>query len=505
MMKVAVIIFGVLAALAAGVAALFKSGELPAILVVLLILGVAIYSLFAGRAVLRGVLVGMIILFFASGAFVGLGILELVQALTETDGPVEVPDAVALAAADAKVDQIKDSLAFRLELNEDEMTAYVLDGLQGAGDNPLRTVSLDVVDGDNGEEGSLLFEAEFKSGGVGASGSVSVKLEMGAVQVDLDDISVGAFSMPGIAENALEDLLERVADFNATLAEAKADVQAVTIGNDRIVIVGTQAGTDLLTSQSLLSGLQQAAASAVNALDPPPERLGPGRVNSTSEGIGPFYVALGDSLAANVGVAAARDGYVSRFHNALEGRDGVTYGLRNFGISGETTGTLIRAGQLDDAIDFIKRNDVAYVSIDIGANNLLGHLGSDACSEVLTDPDCQSRLTSAFDGYGADIDFILDELQSAAPDATIIFMMAYNPFSLGLGTELEATTDSTLSDFNQIAADLAVDKGILVADAFAPMLRTTGSTTHMLDTEPDIHPVAIGFDILAASLLDALG
>ncbi len=504
-MKVAVVIFGVLAAATAGLAALFKVGELFAVLILVLILGAAIYALFANRNVLRGILIGVVIVFFASSAFVGLGILELVQALTGTDGPVDAPDLAALASADAKVDEIKDSAAFRLELTEDEMTAYVLDGLQGETDNPLRSVSLDVVDGASGEAGSLRFDAEFKSGGVGASGAISVTLEMGAVQVDLADLSIGAFAMPGIAENALEDLIERIADFNTTLAKANADVQAVTIGNDRIVIVGTQLGTDLLTSQTLLTGLQQAAASAVNALDPPPERLGPGRINSTSEGIGPFYVALGDSLAANVGVAQARDGYVSRFHLALETRDARNYGLRNFGISGETTGTLIRAGQLDEALAFLDDNDVAYVSIDVGANNLLGHLGSEACSETLSVPDCQSRLTSAFDGYGADIEFIFDEISSAAPDATVIFMVAYNPFSLGLGTELETTTDSTLDDFNQIAVRIAVEKGILVADAFTPMMRTTGSTTHMLDAPPDIHPVPIGFDILAAALLDSLG
>lgn len=498
-------IFGVLAAVFAGAAVLFKFGELLAILVFLIVLGLSIYGLFASRSVLRGILAGLVVVLVGSAAFVGFGILQLVQALTDTDGPVDPPDPVALASADAKVDEIKDSVAFRLELDEQEMTAYVLDGLQGEEDNPLQTVSLDVVDGSDGEQGRLLFDAEFKSGGVGASGAVSVKLEMGAVQVDLDDISVGAFEMPGLAENALEDLLDRIADFNTTLAEAEADVQAVTLGDDRLVIVGTQLGTDLLSSQSLLTGLQEAAASAVNALDPPPERLGPGRVNSTSDGGSPFYVALGDSLAANVGVAQARDGYVSRFHRAVEGRDGSTYGLRNFGISGETTGTLIRAGQLDDALAFMDDNDVAYVSIDIGANNLLGHLGSEACSETLSDPECQSRVTSAFDGYADDMTFIFDEILNAAPDATVIFMTAYNPFSLGLGTDLEASTDATLNDFNQIAAELAADQGILVADAFTPMLRTAGSTTHMLDAQPDIHPVPIGFDILAGALLDALG
>ena len=36
------------------------------------------------------------------------------------------------------------------------------------------------------------------------------------------------------------------------------------------------------------------------------------------------------------------------------------------------------------------------------------------------------------------------------------------------------------------------------------MSGTTGATTHMLDAPPDIHPVAIGYDILAVALIGAL-
>ncbi len=34
--------------------------------------------------------------------------------------------------------------------------------------------------------------------------------------------------------------------------------------------------------------------------------------------------------------------------------------------------------------------------------------------------------------------------------------------------------------------------------------RPTGATTHMLEQPPDIHPRAIGYDILAVALLTAL-
>lgn len=503
-MRAALFVLGVLAAVVGGAATLLKYGESAAIVVAVVMIGAAVAGFFVNRAVAGSLLIGVIVVLLGSTAFLGFGVLQLVNALTTTDGPVDPPDPVALAAADGKVDEVRDAVAFRFELTEAEMTAYVLDGLQGVEDNPLQSVTLDVVDGENGESGRLEFEAEFKSGGVGASGWVTVSLERGAVQVELGDVSVGSFDLPGLAQTSLEDLVERVADFNETLATADADVQSIVLADDRLVITGTQTSTDLLTSGAVLSGLREAASSAIGATSPPPERLGPGVVDGTSAPGTPVYVALGDSLAANVGVANARDGYVSRFHNQMELRDGADYGLRNFGVSGETTGTLIRAGQLDAAVAFMEDNDVAYVTVDIGANNLLGHLGSDACSESLDDPECQSRLAATFESYGPDVAVILEEIEDAAPDATILFLTAYNPFSLGLGTSLEAATDAALSEFNDIAAAVADDFGVLIADGFEPMRLTTGATTHMLDAAPDIHPLPIGYDILAAALVDAL-
>jgi lysophospholipase L1-like esterase len=217
-------------------------------------------------------------------------------------------------------------------------------------------------------------------------------------------------------------------------------------------------------------------------------------------------VALGDSLAANVGVDDAPHGYVSRVHAELQRQDGVAYGLRNFGVSGETTGTMIRNGQLDVAISYMETVEVAYVTIDIGANDLLGHLGSDDCADDIDAPACTKRLEAAFATYRANLAMILDRLAAAAPDATIVYLTAYNPFSLGLsgGVGFERRSDEILRAFNDIGAALAIDRGILAADGFTPMQGTTAATTHMLDAASDIHPRGIGYDILAGAIIDAI-
>jgi lysophospholipase L1-like esterase len=362
---------------------------------------------------------------------------------------------------------------------------------------------VDIVDGD--PNGTLTFVGDFKNGEVTVTGSVTARLEAGAVRVEIIELDLGSVVVPGIAEGGIEDLVESVADFNAVLAENRADVQAIDIAGDQIVIVGTQGDGAVLTSEALLDDLQSQAAAAGGGGTPPPEILGPGVVNSTAAPGSVFYVALGDSLAANVGVDRPRDGYVSRVHNQLQITDGAEYGLRNFGVSGETSGTLIRSGQLDQAVAFISANEVAYITIDIGANDLLGHLGSADCSESITSDACSERLADSFASYEANVPEIFGALRDAAPDATIVFMRAYNPFSFGFtGVQFEQDSTAILDDFNDVAASIAPEYDILVADAFTPMLGTTGVTTRMFDDPPDIHPVAIGYDVLAVSIIEAL-
>ncbi len=506
-MRALVGFLGLLAGLVVAVVLLFTRGEIVAVVGLL----VTIAAAFALAAVLpRGGAVALAVVELAvivvGGAWIARQTVSVIDALTTTEGPAEPADPALLEIASQKFDDIEDSAGFRLELMEEELEAFVQDGLSGD-DVPLSKVTIDVIDGEDGGQGLLEFVGAFKSGDLEVEGSLTARLEMGAVLIELLDIDLGSLRLPGLAEGAVEDLIESITDLNETLAAQQADVQSIEIGNDRIVITGTQGGGELLTSTALLAGLREQAAAVSTAVQPPPEQIGPGTVDGLRADGPTYYVALGDSLAANVGVEAARDGYVSRFHKAIEERDGASYGLRNFGISGETSGTLIRGGQLEDAVAFLEGHDVTYVTIDIGANDLLGHLGSVECSADLDDPRCRSRIDTTFRVYGENMERIFDELRNAAPEATIVFMRAYNPFSLGFGASigLEETSNEILDAFNELAARIATEQGVLVADAFTPMLDTAAATTHMLDDPPDIHPVAIGFDVLAAALLDALG
>jgi lysophospholipase L1-like esterase len=501
--KAVLVVFGFLAAVAVGTVTLFTLGEVFAIEAVVVVLAITVSGLFAAPHVMRALAGLAVVLFFAAGAYVALQAVSVLGALTNTDGPVDPADPTALAAAEAKFDAVEDSVAFRLELTDSEMTAYVLEGLQGNADNPLRRVDIDITGAE--PDGRLNFEALFKSGDVSATGSLTARLDAGSVKVELIDVEVGSLSMPGVGRDALEDLVESLTDLNEILEEKRADVQSISVGNDRVIVTGIQASTDLITADALLSSISDQVAAASASTAPPPERLGPGVVDGTSAEGATYYVALGDSLASNFG-AAARDGYVSRFHNALQGRDGTGYGLRNFAVSGESSGTLIRSGQLGAAVAFMESNPVSYVTIDMGGNDLLGHLGELDCSADIESAFCQDRIAASLVAYEANMTTVFDELVDAAPDATIVLLQTYNPFSFGFANAIvfEAESDRAIADMNAIAARLAQERGIIVADGSSPMMGTVAVTTHMADSPPDIHPTPIGFDVLAAALLDAL-
>ncbi|MFQ5522464.1 MAG: SGNH/GDSL hydrolase family protein [Acidimicrobiia bacterium] len=467
-----------------------------------LILGLAIAAIWFSTAGRRWVVVGMVVVFVASLGLMASQALALLNALSTQEGPVDEPDPVALASAEAKVEEVAGHAGFRLELDEEEITALVQQGLTET-DTPLASVTFDVDD----TEEVVKFTGRFKSGDLTVAATARLNAELGGVSVELVEADLGNLNVPGMVSGAIEDIVSGVADFEEALGQSGASVQSVEYTDTSLVLVGTTRDGAMLTSDALLQDLRASAASLGGAVAPPPEQLGPGRVDSTSADGASYYVALGDSLAANVGVTRPRDGYVSRFHAELERRDGTTYGLRNFGISGETSGSLIQGGQLDDALAFMEANNVAYVTIDIGANDLLGHVGSPDCGEDLGTPACQERITDSLDAYRTNLELILDRISEAAPNATIIFLQAYNPFSLGMSSfvEFENQSNEAVQALNAVAAEVAGARGVLIADGFTPMLGTTSVTTHMTESPPDIHPKPIGFDILAVALAEALG
>ncbi len=503
-LRAAIIVFGVLAGVAGGALALFTIGETYAVVTAATIAITATIIAFTASVVLGRVVLVILILAFAGTLLTGAyGAIQILAALAgNQSGPVDPPDPVTLEAAERKIDQSVEDTTFQVTLTEAELNAVLLDSLSET-ETPFQRITIDIVNA-VGEPALIGFVGDFKNGRLSVEGELTARVRAGQVEAELLSADVGMFTMPGFARDAVEDMIGRVADLNRALAEEGADVQNIVIGDDSISVTGVASGGSEISAEDMLEAFGDLGGLAGADVDVTAYESGVD--SATAEG-SPVYIALGDSLAAAVGVDGYAEGYVSQVHRELSIRDGSVYGLRNFGVSGETSGTMLVGGQLDAALDYGRTRDVAYVTVDIGANDLLGHLASSDCAEDVLAPACAARIDASLQAYEENIDEIFSSLRDAFPDATVLFLQAYNPFSLGFEDQVafEAQSNDALLSLNSLAVTAAAQYGIVVADGFGPMRGTTTATTNMTSTPPDIHPNAIGYDILTEAIMSALG
>ena len=207
-------------------------------------------------------------------------------------------------------------------------------------------------------------------------------------------------------------------------------------------IVGTidggltwSAQSTVLPALSPLSGVSCASSSVCTAVGQNDilNRGGPSRSDS-----GPFYLALGDS-------APIWDGPFS-YPNLLLGNYQSRYpGLQlvNLAVSGETTSSMLQGGQYAEAVQFLQseRRKVAFVTIDIGGNDVVG------CA-LSSDAQCfpQAETTMA-----QNLKTILAGLHAAAPHVRIFGMTYYDPV-LGLWLSGGSQRQQALSTIPQVVA-----------------------------------------------------
>jgi lysophospholipase L1-like esterase len=252
---------------------------------------------------------------------------------------------------------------------------------------------------------------------------------------------------------------------------------------------------------------------------------------------GPLYmVALGDSLAVGIqpingAFVPTNVGYVDDLHAFYRARfPGLR--LKKFGCSGETTSSLITGigstcshptgSQLTDAVQFIQTHRVGLVTIDIGADDLLG------CFSVSTgiDSACVNHLL--FDNVIVnDLSYILHALRDAAgPNVLIVGMNYYDPLLAAWvfgpqGQALAAASLPITQAFNALLEGTYQLFNVPVADV-ERAFRTTNTTpvlgipTNVLlallwtwmgappPAGPDVHPNITGYAVIAGAFVRAI-
>jgi lysophospholipase L1-like esterase len=452
--------------------------------------------------VILAVLIGLFGLYVAVVA--GANVPGLTGAFRSKGEPAS-PEVLARAAAvEGKIDDaIEDKSAFYLELTDEEVTALLLSRLDPTAQ--VRDVKVAIKPEDARVSGSLNGRV-----GVPFSSAVGVSLESGEVRLLVKSVSVGAVPMPGAVKDEIQPLIDDVLDLNESLRRAGAtQIQRLQMEEGKVTIIGVQQGGKTVSNLTK-DALQKAYASSGSRPAPVPPGADVVPAGSVGAKAGPeLYMALGDSLAANVGATLPQDGYVSRFHSYLERRAGRSLGLMNLGVSGESSITVAK-GQLPLALEELRRrrNDgdpntkVSVLTLDLGANDLLTHLGSEDCQQAPRGEVCQARVEGALDAFEDNFTQIVSSLADALePNSEFYIMTMYNPFDFGVGIPFEAFSNETVARLNGIIRRAAEAKGARVADPYELMKGNAGVWTHMLDG--DIHPNKDGYQVLAWSLAQA--
>ncbi|MBM3940476.1 MAG: SGNH/GDSL hydrolase family protein [SAR202 cluster bacterium] len=146
---------------------------------------------------------------------------------------------------------------------------------------------------------------------------------------------------------------------------------------------------------------------------------------------------------------------------------------------------------------------IAVLTIDLGANDLLGHLGSPTCRANIRGAECAARIDAAIDTFEVNIASILDQLKPRIEPGTEFYVMTiYNPFDFGIGIPFEADSNEIIGGMNATLKAEAARVGAKVADAYPLMSGNAAVWTHML-TQSDIHPTADGYQALPFAFAQA--
>jgi lysophospholipase L1-like esterase len=193
------------------------------------------------------------------------------------------------------------------------------------------------------------------------------------------------------------------------------------------------------------------------------------------------YLALGDSLAASVQAGGDRhSGYAEQLFQ-LEQPAIPDLRLIKLGCPGETTRTFAVAkarcpyrarSQLDQAIDVLERRDVAFVTLQIGSNDLLRCFRFEAAA---FDGEC---VDLALPRLATRLSSIVAALRAAGPDVTIVGANYYDPLLAAWTFDPDAATAiaEVWTRFNRTLEETYAGLDVPVADVEAAFSTLDAST-----------------------------
>jgi lysophospholipase L1-like esterase len=192
-------------------------------------------------------------------------------------------------------------------------------------------------------------------------------------------------------------------------------------------------------------------------------------------------------------------------------------------VSGETSTSMIRNGQLVAALDAIATADppISVVTLDIGGNDLLRLLGTDTCAANPQGADCLQLLALTLEDFETNYRQIVGELRDALashePAPPMAVMTYFNPFSgtdaayesaghlalLGTDGRLDCGTEEPQArGMNDIIACVGEDLGVIPVDVQPGFDGLGLELTHI--GAQDIHANDRGYQLIAEEFAAAL-
>ncbi|MFA8438408.1 immunoglobulin-like domain-containing protein [Pueribacillus sp. YX66] len=205
------------------------------------------------------------------------------------------------------------------------------------------------------------------------------------------------------------------------------------------------------------------------------------------------YVALGDSLAAGfLNSQELGDGYPVYIAEGIEEETPYYVNLINYGVGGYTTVHLLEQLERSDVQQDLSNAD--FITIDIGANDILWKIGTDF---DLSDPEELNRIiqevNEAISTVKTNVTEILSQIKQLNPEAPIFFMGYYNALPYLDGQEMIELMISILNSALQDASEETIF--VPTFDAF------NGKHDIYLPNPNDIHPTKEGYEVIASLFL----
>ncbi|MGB2992588.1 MAG: GDSL-type esterase/lipase family protein [Paenisporosarcina sp.] len=205
-----------------------------------------------------------------------------------------------------------------------------------------------------------------------------------------------------------------------------------------------------------------------------------------------ILVGLGDSLTQGVGDERKMGGYLGRFATEMESFQGVSkIDLWNEAKRGRRSDQLLKQIQSGEINDSLKKADVIVMTI--GGNDIMRIVKQDLFK--LRVDAFQNELLLFAKRYGE----ILIEIRKINPDAPLIILGLYNPFSIV--TDEANEFDQILANWNNTINNVAYSD---FNSCFVPVNDLFNSNSKMVYHTDFFHPNSKGYEQMTDRVLESL-